>query len=109
MNNKPLSFQELQAAHELGEAIVRLVKAMTVQPQDKPQPIPTPIPPQQPPAQPEKELLSIQEAAQLMNVSTKTLWSRSFPRGSIRTVRIGSRVLYPRTMLMQWIAQNAQR
>jgi excisionase family DNA binding protein len=39
---------------------------------------------------PERLLLSVREAASLLNVSERTLWSQSFPRGPIRTVRLGT-------------------
>jgi excisionase family DNA binding protein len=109
MIKNPLSSQELQAAHELGEAIVHFLKTMTVQPEETPQPTPTPIPQQGPSTEPEKELLSVLEAARMMNVSERTLTRMSHPQGTIQTVRMGSRVLYPRRMLMHWITENANR
>ena len=50
-----------------------------------------------------KLLLSADEAAKSLGVCTKSLWSRTAPRGPIRCVKIGSRVLYSPTDLQTWI------
>ena len=50
-----------------------------------------------------KLLLSTDEAAKALGVCTKTLWSRTFPRGPIPSVKIGSRVLYSPGDLRNWI------
>ena len=110
MTNTHLSFDELRAAHELGEAIARIIKVMAPK-------TPPPRPPNLPPAplvpqslSPESpDLLSAREAAKLLNVSSRTLWSISHPRGQVRTVRLGRRVLYPRTALQEWIRSNISR
>ncbi len=43
---------------------------------------------------PEKLLLSAREAAKALSISERTLWSFTQPRGSIPSVKIGSRILY---------------
>jgi excisionase family DNA binding protein len=119
---------EAQAAHALGEAIAHFVRAFMPKPQATPVPEPSlqqlrqlleqrPRPmtaqpaPSPPPAaaKPEEQLLSTRMAARLLNISERTLWTMSHPRGAIQTVRVGRRVLYPRTELMNWIAENTSR
>jgi excisionase family DNA binding protein len=53
----------------------------------------------------EKLLLSAREAAKVLSISERTLWSQTEPRGKIPVVRMGSRVLYPVDALRQWIEQ----
>lgn len=48
-------------------------------------------------------LLPATEAARLLNVSPRTLWSITHPRGSLAVVRIGSRTLYSPADLAAWI------
>lgn len=55
---------------------------------------------------PGKLLLSAREAAEALSVCEKTLWSHTVPRGAIRCVRIGSRVLYDPLDLKAWIDQR---
>lgn len=57
--------------------------------------------PPRPPVEP--DLLDQAEVAQRLNVSRTTIW-RLAKRGDIRTVRIGSRTLVPRTELQRLIA-----
>jgi excisionase family DNA binding protein len=54
-----------------------------------------------------KLLLSAREAAKVLSVSERTLWSWTSPRGTIPTVRLGHRVLYSILALEQWIAAQA--
>ena len=58
-----------------------------------------------PPAEP--DLLSMVEVSQRLNVSRTTIW-RLAKRGEIRTVRIGSRTLIPRTELLRLIGGGAE-
>lgn len=46
-------------------------------------------------------LLSVTEAARLLNVSPRTVWSLT-ESGSLPHVRIGRRVLYPPDALRHW-------
>lgn len=46
------------------------------------------------------------EAAKLLSVSERTLYERTEPRGSIKPLRMGRRVLYPATELERYIATN---
>ncbi len=43
---------------------------------------------------PEHGLLSARQAAKRLNISERSLWNLSAPRGPLPTVRIGGRVLY---------------
>jgi hypothetical protein len=57
---------------------------------------------------PEKLLLSAREAARMLSICEKTLWTRTAPRGQIPALKIGSRVLYSLDGLRAWIdAQTA--
>lgn len=58
-----------------------------------------------PPVEP--DLLSMVEVSQRLNVSRTTVW-RLAKRGDIRTVRIGSRTLVPRTELLRLIGGGAE-
>ena len=51
-------------------------------------------------------LLSIREAARMLGISERTLWSLTAPRGPIKCVRTSAtgRVLYSRQSLVEWIA-----
>ena len=54
----------------------------------------------------ERLLIPAREAARLLSVSEKTLWSYSAPRGDIPVVRIGARTLYDPDDLRAWIARQ---
>jgi excisionase family DNA binding protein len=60
----------------------------------------------------ERLLLSAREAAERLGISEKTLWSYTIragnPKGTIPSVRIGSRVLYSVAALGDWIAQQQE-
>ena len=51
-------------------------------------------------------LIPAPDAARMMSVSERHLWSVTHPRGSLRPVRIGSRVLYSPDVLRAWIASQ---
>ena len=52
-------------------------------------------------------LLSAREAAELLNVSEKTLWNHTAPRGNqIPVIRFGKTLRYSRDALKQWIAHE---
>lgn len=61
-----------------------------------------PMPPNGPTSG-EQLLIPARDAARLLAVSERTLWSITHPRGSIVPVRIGSRCLYSPETLRQWI------
>jgi predicted DNA-binding transcriptional regulator AlpA len=48
-------------------------------------------------------LLSARDAARSLNISERTLWALTAPRGDIPPVRIGRRVLYAPSDLIAWI------
>ena len=50
-----------------------------------------------------KLLLSACDAANVLSVCARTLWSNTAPRGTIPVVRIGNRVLYAVADLTAWI------
>ena len=53
-------------------------------------------------------LISAREAAAMLSVSEKHLWSNSTPRGPIPAVKIGNRVLYSPRDLEAWVARASQ-
>ncbi len=50
-----------------------------------------------------KLLLSAREAARALSICEKTLWSHTYPRGTIPVLRLGARRLYSLRDLEQWI------
>jgi excisionase family DNA binding protein len=54
----------------------------------------------------ERLLLSAREAARQLGISERTLWGLTEPRGTLPVVRIGSRCLYSRDALVQWIGSQ---
>lgn len=53
-------------------------------------------------------LLGLRDAAKMLSICERTLWGMTWPRGSIKSVRIGSRILYSVDGLRRWIdAQTA--
>ncbi len=48
-------------------------------------------------------LLSAAEAARALSICQKTLWSHTYPRGTIPVLRLGARRLYSLRDLEQWI------
>lgn len=62
--------------------------------------------PDQPATEPQPLLLSAVQAAKSLGICQKSLWSLTAPRGPIRCVRIGSRVLYSMASLETFIAQQ---
>lgn len=50
-----------------------------------------------------KLLLSRAEAAKALNLSERMLDNLTEPRGPLKPVRIGRRVLFPPAMLQRWI------
>ena len=49
-------------------------------------------------------LIPARDAARMMSVSERHLWSVTHPRGSLMPVRIGARCLYSPDTLREWIA-----
>jgi excisionase family DNA binding protein len=57
-----------------------------------------------------QRLLRPREAAAVLSVSERTLWSLTWPRGPIRPVRVGRAVRYSVADLQRWIdAQQGAR
>ena len=52
--------------------------------------------------------LSTKEAAAALGISERTLYALTAPRGDLRSVKAGSRTLYPITDIQNWLAQNEQ-
>ncbi len=48
-------------------------------------------------------LLRPREAARLLAISERTLWTLTHERGEIRCIRLHRAVLYPRAELVRWI------
>ena len=57
----------------------------------------------------EKFLLSKPEAARTLSISEKKLWSLTEPRGPIKPVRLGGRVLYSPETLRAFIRSEEER
>ncbi|MHB1038679.1 MAG: helix-turn-helix domain-containing protein, partial [Pirellulales bacterium] len=51
-------------------------------------------------------LVNEREAARLLGICPKSVWLRTYPRGTLRSVRIGSRVLYNVETLRAWVAEQ---
>lgn len=90
-----LSHSEIAAAHDLGEAVLRFLKAWKITTgseqterwrSDSGQSAALP--------RPEQILLTAREAAKALRISEKTLWSMTVPRGPIPSVRLGRSVRY---------------
>jgi len=58
---------------------------------------------------PAKLLLGGREAAELLSVCQRTLWSMTAPRGPIPCVQIGRSVRYPVGELREWIQKATKR
>ncbi len=52
--------------------------------------------------------LSTKEAAAALGLSARTLYALTAPRGDLRSVKAGSRTLYPIADIQSWLAQNEQ-
>jgi excisionase family DNA binding protein len=48
-------------------------------------------------------LVDVKEAARLLGVSDRTVWSVTAPRGTLPCVRVGGRVLYSPDTLREWV------
>lgn len=58
---------------------------------------------------PEKLLLNARETAEILNISTRLLWTKT-KSGEIPSVRLGTRVLYSIAKLRAWLeSQDPQR
>lgn len=53
-------------------------------------------------------LVNIRDAAKLLGLSTKTIWSLSEPRGRLPVVRIGRRTMYEVAKLAEFAASQRQ-
>ena len=68
----------------------------------------TKLQPQLGQAEPDKLLLSARDAAKTMGVCEKTLWNFSQPRGTIPSLKIGTRTLYDLSDLRAWIDEQKE-
>ena len=118
-----LSDAEMDAAKKLGEAVMEFLIALEVGRHSRmpapavPQadvrlPVDTWTPPRNAvptPGSPEETepddaiVIGVREAARLLGVCEKTLWSLSVPRGSIPVVQIGRSVRYTIDDLQAWV------
>ena len=57
----------------------------------------------------EKKLLSVKETAKLLNISERSLWSTTAPRGRLVSCRIGGRVLYSPQAIERFIEEQMER
>lgn len=121
------SREQIEAAHELAEALLRFLKALRpsepkpTEPPRAPRPEsasawrPEPPPPRRiepPPAKdvpPGKLLLSTRDAAAFLSVSGRTLWTLTAPRGPIPSVRLGRSVRYSVESLQAWARSAEQK
>ncbi len=123
-----LTNQEAGAAKKLAEAIVEFLIAVEVGRRSRmptpPAPrvevkLPTPLAPPAPNAVPAlgstREtppdggiLVGVREAARLLSVGQRTLWTQTAPRGPIPVVRIGKAVRYAVDDLQTWIKKARQ-
>lgn len=53
-----------------------------------------------------KLLFDLEQAAELLDICPRKLWSLTFPRGPIKCVKIGRSVRYAVTTLEQWVADQ---
>ena len=53
-------------------------------------------------------LVNARDAAKMMSVSERHLWSVTHPRGSLVPVRIGARCLYSIERLREWISSQTR-
>jgi len=51
----------------------------------------------------EKILWSVRECAAKLGISERTLFKTSFPRGNLKSIKIGSRVFYSPEIVKAWI------
>jgi excisionase family DNA binding protein len=58
---------------------------------------------------PNRLLVTVREAAKMLGISERTLWTMTSPRGSIPSIRIGRAVRYNLDSLRQWAAEEEQR
>jgi len=113
--------EQAAAAHDLGQAMLRFLLALRPEPpkaeKQPPSLRPTPEPPRPTQAatpfargkevSPVGELMvGTREAARLLSLSERTLWTLTAPRGPIPAVRIGRIVRYPVDALRDWVKQS---
>ncbi|MEM7210312.1 MAG: helix-turn-helix domain-containing protein [Pseudomonadota bacterium] len=86
---------EIEAARDLGEAILRFIVAMEDRraPAEPKPDVHTPVPVASDEADHDR-LLTTREAAELLRVSDRTLYNLTQPRGPIRPVRLGGAIRY---------------
>jgi len=62
--------------------------------------------PDQPAPEIRRLALRPREAATALGMSEKALWDRTFPRGDIPAVKVGTRTLYAPHQIQQWLDQQ---
>ncbi len=67
----------------------------------------TPPAPQAPNSPTPPVLLTVREAAKVLRISSRTLFTRT-QDGAIPHIRLGGRVLYPLQQLREWMANKSQ-
>lgn len=90
-----LSHSELAAAHDLGEALLRFVKTLKIvtATEESTRLRPDSVPPVG--SKPQVAiLLTMREAAKALQISERTLWRLTAPRGPVQSVRLGRSVRY---------------
>jgi len=56
----------------------------------------------------EKILWSVRECAAKLGISERTLFSITFPRGSLKSIKVGTRVFYYPETVLTWIQEQEQ-
>ena len=59
-----------------------------------------------PTEQAESMLLTTRETARALSISERTLYSLTFPRGTLKAVKLRGKVLYARQTIVEWIASQ---
>lgn len=102
-----LSRSEIVVAHDLGEAVLRFLKALRIAAgsEETGRRWPNGDQSATPPTR-EQILLTTREAAKALRISEKTLWSMTVPRGPIPSVRLGRSVRYVADDLRRAVSQS---
>lgn len=56
----------------------------------------------------DRKLYNINETAEMLHVSPRTVWNITTPRGELRCCKIGNRVLYSETAISDYIQMMEQ-
>ena len=102
--------EQIAASHALGEAVMRFFLSLREQPPIGERPPASPQPASGREAEPAQRLLvSIREAAALLSISDRMLWTLTAPRGPITSIRLGRSVRYSVGHLREWVRHAATR